>query len=115
VVGRFGGYNWSFVKGRREAGETAEAAALREVFEEMGVHAKIVSHLIDAKGDITKTRFFIGRIENEVDLNFSSAETEKLTWATVAEARTLLNKPRDNAVLDAYLAKWEESLFLIVK
>lgn len=39
----FDGYVWTFAKGRPDPGETPEQTALREVFEETGVRAKILS------------------------------------------------------------------------
>ena len=37
----FGGYVWTFPKGRVDAGETPQQAALREVLEETGYTARI--------------------------------------------------------------------------
>lgn len=43
IQNRFG--EWVFPKGHLEAGETAEEAALREVWEETGVDATIIRHI----------------------------------------------------------------------
>ena len=47
VRGRFGGYDWSFAKGRVEPGVSLEENALRELGEEMGLEARIVGVLGD--------------------------------------------------------------------
>jgi 8-oxo-dGTP diphosphatase len=43
--GDFDGYVWTFPKGRPDAGETPEQAALREVKEETGYSAKVIGKL----------------------------------------------------------------------
>ena len=47
VAGGFGGYDWSFAKGRLEPGISLEENALRELREEMGLEARIVGELGD--------------------------------------------------------------------
>ena len=44
-AGHYGGYVWTFPKGRRDPGESAEEAALREVREETGYRARITGKL----------------------------------------------------------------------
>ena len=39
----FGGYVWTFAKGRPDPGETPEQTALREVLEETGQAAQIIA------------------------------------------------------------------------
>jgi 8-oxo-dGTP diphosphatase len=42
VTNDFGGYRWTYPKGRPDPGETPEQAALRETLEEVGYQAEIV-------------------------------------------------------------------------
>jgi len=116
VANHFDGYVWSFAKGRPDPGETPQQAALREVLEEMGVAATIVSALPGAyDGNTTRTHYFLMRAEAEsVDPGFSCAETTCVRWATVAEAQTLLGmthhatgRARDLAVLKEGVAAWQ--------
>jgi len=58
--GQFGGYKSTFPKGTVDAGEHMQEAALREVFEESGLTAKITGHLTDVERTTSKTRFYIG-------------------------------------------------------
>lgn len=48
-------------KGNIDAGETAQEAALREVFEETGLRAQITGVVGDVKGKATVTRFYVGK------------------------------------------------------
>ncbi len=105
--GHYGGYVWTFAKGRPDAGESPEAAALREVREETGVTARIRVE-IDAwfEGDTTDTRFFLmDLVEDHGDLD---AETAQVRWVTLEEARAMIaetrsatGRARDLAVLEA--------------
>ena len=99
VAGGFGGYKWSFAKGRLEPGLSEEENALKELREEMGLEAKIVDVLGDYPGDTGTTRFFIGEATGGDTTSFGS-ETETVLLATYDEARELLNRPRDQQVLD---------------
>ena len=60
VANEFGGYKWSFAKGKMEHGLTHEENALKELQEEMGLEAKIVGCLGDYKGDTGTTRYYLG-------------------------------------------------------
>ena len=55
--------DWSLPKGHLETGETAEDAALREVFEETGLSCRIIgpageTHYRDRKGRAKRVRYF---------------------------------------------------------
>jgi 8-oxo-dGTP pyrophosphatase MutT (NUDIX family) len=117
VANHFDGYVWSFAKGRPDPGETPQQAALREVQEEMGVAATIVGALPGAyDGNTTRTHYFLMRADADaVDPGFACAETARVRWATVAEAKGLLGmtqhatgRERDWAVLAAGVGAWGE-------
>ena len=44
----FDGYHWTFAKGKSDIGEQPELTALREVYEETGYLAEIITALPDA-------------------------------------------------------------------
>src|SRR5947208_1763506 len=63
VKGGYGGYSYSFAKGRIEDGETDEQAARRETLEEMGHSGQLLEDLGIHSGDMSDTRFFLMRHE----------------------------------------------------
>lgn len=103
----FGGYVWTFPKGRPDAGETPEETALRETREETGVRAFITGRILGAfLGETTSTRFFVMRAV-EITGRFDW-ETSRIVWVTYDEARALIGKTtsvtgraRDLEVLEA--------------
>ena len=102
--GHYGGYVWTFAKGRPDKGETPEQTALREVLEETGYHARIVAALPEAFGGDTTTGFFL--MEPVGDQGDFADETAKICWVTFSEASALIaqskttkGRQRDQLVL----------------
>jgi 8-oxo-dGTP pyrophosphatase MutT (NUDIX family) len=99
--------DWTFPKGKLEAGESPERCALREVEEEAGLRCRLGIELpptsyINGKGRLKVVRYWImnpgnARAEprNEVDA---------IRWASVEEAAALLTYPRDRKILTALCA-----------
>ncbi len=103
----YGGYAWTFAKGRPDPGETPAEAALREVFEETGYRAEILGALPDAyPGDTSTTAFFLmGPLGKQ---GKAGAETATTRWVGFDEAAGLIGqttskagRARDLAVLRA--------------
>lgn len=113
VAGHYGGYVYTFAKGRPDPGETPEQTALREVREETGVEAKIVGEVRGIfEGDTTDTKFFLMRPVH-VHASYSS-ETASIAWvapsdapAWIAKTRTKRGHERDLAVLAAAMRAWD--------
>lgn len=105
--GHFDGYVWTFPKGRPDKGESPDAAALREVKEETGYSARIVSKLPGSfSGGTTVNEYFL--MEPDGKPGKLDDETASVVWATIDEAESLISKTtnltgrkRDLAVLDA--------------
>ncbi|MGO9027191.1 MAG: NUDIX hydrolase [Acidimicrobiales bacterium] len=112
--GHYGGYHWTFPKGRPEVGEHPSATALRETLEETGHRPVITGHLpgvFRAGPRATSNYFYL--MEDRAGLVDPAAlatnqETADLRWATRREARELINlspndggRRRDLEVLDA--------------
>ncbi|MSR55915.1 MAG: NUDIX domain-containing protein [Gemmataceae bacterium] len=103
----FGGYVWTFPKGRPDPDETPEEAAVREVEEETGYAARILQAIPGSfEGATTQTRFFLMAAGPQV--REPDWETQEIRWATFAEARELIalttyvqGRERDLAVLAA--------------
>ena len=103
--GHFDGYVWTFPKGRPEPGESLEQAAVREVLEESGVEAEIVSAIPGVyEGGTTRNVYF--RIALVADSGVVRDESQSRRWVTPLEAEHLLGltknamgRARDLAVL----------------
>ncbi len=83
--------HWVFPKGHIEAGETLQEAGLREVREEAGTDAEIVSPLRtrsfeSSKGPI-RVAYFLMRYRGEVE----PAELRDRVWCSYDEARERLS------------------------
>ena len=98
--------DWTFPKGKLEAGETDEECALREVEEETGFRCAMGPELIstayvDRKGRPKEVRYWVMTVE---DGSFTPTyEVDELRWVTASQARFLLSYDRDRDVLDAFL------------
>ncbi|EPY8492207.1 NUDIX hydrolase [Pseudomonas aeruginosa] len=113
VKNHFDGYVWTFAKGRADKGESPRQTALREVREEMGIEASILTAISgEFVGGTTINRFFLMLTDRGTpDLAFGNRETERLCWATPEEAKRLIaqttnskGQQRDLAILEATLA-----------
>jgi 8-oxo-dGTP diphosphatase len=97
--------DWTFPKGKADAGESDEACALREVEEETGLACELVESLgetsyVDAKGRPKTVRYFSMR-----PLGGSFAphdEVDEIRWLSVGQARSLLTYGRDRELLDRF-------------
>lgn len=108
----FGGYAWTYAKGRPYLTETPEQAALRSVLKETGLKCRIISaipHLFS--GTTTSSAFFL--MYDEDDPCYPGEETNEIVWATEKEARALIaqspskvGRARDLEILDAALRIW---------
>jgi len=106
--GDFDGYVWTFPKGRPDAGETPEQAALREVKEETGYSAKVIRKLPGSfRGGTSVSEYFLMSPVGSPS-PFDSKETSAIRWATIDQAATLIGmttneigQGRDLSVLKA--------------
>jgi len=113
----FDGYVWTFPKGRMDPGEAPEQTALREVKEETGVDATIISLLPgEYLGGTSVTRYFLMKARaGSGALAEDDPETQALAWFTPDEARqrimqttNSIGRKRDLAVLDDALRVWRQ-------
>jgi 8-oxo-dGTP diphosphatase len=96
--------DWTFPKGKCEAGEPDEACALREVEEETGLVCRLGSELPstsyrDARSRPKRVRYWELHVVGG-DLAFAH-EVDAARWVTPAEAEELLTYDRDLVVLRA--------------
>jgi 8-oxo-dGTP diphosphatase len=91
--------DWSLPKGKLDAGESWEDAALREVEEEIGIRARLGEELTpvsydDRKGRAKVVRYWL--MEPERDVAFTpNDEVDELRWLAPAEAVGVLSYPHD--------------------
>jgi 8-oxo-dGTP pyrophosphatase MutT (NUDIX family) len=88
---------WTLPKGRIDAGETAEAAALREVFEETGLQVRIIRPLLFHEGPRHFTYYF--EMELEKDSGVHDRETREVRFVSLFKAAKRVRSTRDLAVL----------------
>lgn len=97
--------DWTFPKGKLDAGETLEECAIREVAEETGLHCEMGAALgdvsyIDHKGRTKLVRYWAMTVlsgGHAVD-----DEVDELRWVTPGEARRLLTYRHDHGVIDLF-------------
>lgn len=96
--------HWGFPKGHVEPGETEEETAIREVFEETGLHIEILP------GFVKKSDYTIqGKIEKSVSIFLASTEESDYTlqeeeikeggWFDFEQALATLNYDNDKMIL----------------
>ena len=107
----FAGYEHTFSKGGVESGLSLQQSAHKELYEELGLSANITGVLGDFDTPGTSTRYYIGvrsggdPKDAESGLTQPGAvETEKVKLVTPEDAAKLLNKKRDQEVLNALAA-----------
>ncbi|MEW6152765.1 MAG: NUDIX hydrolase [Actinomycetota bacterium] len=96
--------DWTLPKGKLAAGEDDRAGALREVWEETGLHCELgtelaTSHYVDAQGRPKTVRYWAMRPgEGQFHAN---AEVDRLRWISLPAARAALTYDRDREVIDS--------------
>jgi len=99
--------DWSFPKGKLEAGETLDVAALREVREETGMTCDLLRFIghteyVDRKGRQKTVAYWImAATEGSFSPN---EEVDELRWLPLDEGSLLLSYPRDRELIAVLMA-----------
>jgi 8-oxo-dGTP diphosphatase len=95
--------DWSLPKGKLDPGETFEEAALREVWEETGLRARLVRSLpsvhYEVRGRSKEVRYWL--MAAEPGAFTPNDEVDQLRWLSPADALELLTYDRDSGVVVA--------------
>ena len=98
-AGRHLGGLWEFPGGKRQAGETPEAALVREIREELDAMVTVGPLLEDLEwaypGKTVRLRFFRCRLENEP----RAAEGQELAWVAPGDLDRYRFPPADDALV----------------
>ena len=96
--------DWTLPKGKLDASESFEEAAVREVQEETGLRGRLVRELpataYRVGGRPKVVRYWLMDVEHEGPF-VPNDETDQLRWVTPDEAMRLLSYDRDRDVLRA--------------
>src|SRR5262249_55399062 len=101
-TGRFGGYDQTIPKGGIEEGLTPQQNAIKEVWEETGLKARITGIAGDLEGDSTMTRYYVGEREAG-DPTDHEWEASAVVLAPGDMLHDYLNRTRDRTVADHIL------------
>lgn len=101
--------DWTLPKGKRDPGETDEACALREVWEETGLRCELGAELpgtayTDGRDRAKTVRYWAMTLAPGSDppAPFTpNSEVDELRWLPLPEAAALLSYDRDRAVVAA--------------
>lgn len=99
---------WTFPKGHLDPGETAEQAALREVLEETGWEAEILSDLYTARYSFVRgdaevdkdVRWFLVKRVGGDGIPKTPDEVLDMRWMTLEEAARDMSYASDLEILD---------------
>jgi 8-oxo-dGTP pyrophosphatase MutT (NUDIX family) len=96
--------DWSLPKGKLDAGETFEEAALREVWEETGVRARLVRELPSVEYTVRDrpklVRYWLMAVESDPGFE-PNDEVDEVRWLAPDDAVELLTYDRDRGVVGA--------------
>jgi 8-oxo-dGTP diphosphatase len=112
--------DWSFPKGKLDRGETATAAAVREVEEETGLRVRLgvpLSRQSYPNGARTKiVDYWVGRVVGDHDVSsyVVNAEIDEVAWVKVDKAAARLTYKRDRHTLAEALHTGKATRALVV-
>jgi 8-oxo-dGTP pyrophosphatase MutT (NUDIX family) len=117
-LNRGGRLEWCVPKGHQEDQETLQEAAIREVFEETGLRAKILEYLGEVKYDFFLSRktisktvhvYLMQQIGGSLSLDFDPHhEASEIAWVKIDQLRAKLTHPNEKQIADVLVKKFED-------
>lgn len=102
--GHYGGYDATVPKGGVEKELNPRQNAVKEIFEETGLQAKLTGYIADMEGDTTVTRYYLGeRVGGDPKL--AGPEAASVRLVTPDDALKMLNRDRDKKLVGLLKAK----------
>jgi ADP-ribose pyrophosphatase YjhB (NUDIX family) len=102
-AGAYGGYKYTFPKGKLDGAASPQATAIREVFEESGLKVEIIDLIGDFERDTSITRYYLARrvagMPGQCD-----AETAAVHLVPLTQLEQWLTHKNDKPVLAALAA-----------
>lgn len=99
----FGGYRATFPKGTRDPGMSLRATAIREAFEESGLHVTLTGFLADLTRSRSRTRYYLGRRMGGCPSDMGW-ESQAVSLVPRAQLGKLLVNPNDGPLVAMLLA-----------
>jgi 8-oxo-dGTP diphosphatase len=97
--------DWSLPKGKLDRGESFEDAALREVWEETGIRARLERELPEVRYTVRErpklVRYWLMSVESERGSFEPNDEVDEMRWLPPGAALELLSYDRDKQLVDA--------------
>ncbi|MBN3804816.1 NUDIX hydrolase [Paraburkholderia sp. Ac-20336] len=94
----FGDYHQTFPKGQCEPTLDFRETAIKEVFEETGLHVELTGYLGDYQRDTSKTRYYIAKRVGGTPVQMSW-ESQSVRLAPLTALADLLNRDVDRSIL----------------
>lgn len=95
--GGFGGYHYTFPKGTQEEGMSLQATAIKEAFEESGLHGEITGFAGDFPGDTSLNRYYLARRVGGRPTDYGW-ESEGVSLVAPEDLHNYLNRDRDRHI-----------------
>ncbi len=99
----FGGYTNTFPKGHPDPGLSLAATAVKETFEETGLHIRILAHLIDVVRTTSIARYYLAKRlgGSPAAMGWESQAVHLVPTSALAE---FVTHPKDQPILQALAA-----------
>lgn len=96
----FGGYVWTFPKGRQEQRDSLRGTAVKEAWEESGLHVEPCRFLVDCRRSTTYSRYYLARRLGGTPVAMCW-ESQAVCLVPRTEIRKLVTSRYDQVIVDA--------------